>query len=316
MDRRTFLGAALALASTRSTFADDPKRAVTPQQFRERLVGPILSFPTTYTADFKLDFAGTRTMIERALAAGVRVFTLTRGNNQYDQLSCDEVKALTKFFVETVAGRGLTIAATGPWWTGQIVDYARFAKSLGADALQVSPPVSSDDGQFTLLRTVASACGLPLVLHSRPSIELMKRLLTIDEISGFKAEYDAQYTLSLIRNFAGRLALFAGGQKSEFLAYQPYGMRAYYSTFATFAPDVAMRFWRSVRDSDLKAARDIVMTYDVPFFDKWSHPFWRATLEHFGVAARWVRPPEQSFTDAQMREVKTFFDGLGLRTSK
>src|SRR5262249_10165309 len=53
-----------------------------------------------------------------------------------------------------------------------------------------------------------------------------------------------------------------------------------------------------------------------PFSERWSHPFWRATLEHFGIASRWVRPPQPSYTDQQMPYVESFYDELGLKPER
>ena len=108
------------------------------------------------------------------------------------------------------------------------------------------------------------------------------------------------------------LHIFAGGQKSRYLMFQPYGMQAYYSTFSTFAPEIPKRFWAACEKKDFAAARDVVTRYDVPFFHEWSHPFWRATMEYFGVAKRYVRPPDRSFTDQQVKDLKTFYTKLGL----
>ena len=38
-------------------------------------------------------------------------------------------------------------------------------------------------------------------------------------------------------------------------------------------------------------------------------------MEYFGVAQRYLRPPVESYTDAQMKELKPFFDGQGLDPS-
>jgi dihydrodipicolinate synthase/N-acetylneuraminate lyase len=115
------------------------------------------------------------------------------------------------------------------------------------------------------------------------------------------------------RRFGDRLVIYAGGPKYRFLVAQPYGSRAFYSLYSTFAPQIPMRFWEAVRADDLTTAYDIVKKYEFPFFDRWSHAFWRASLEHFGVAQRYLRPPEESFTAEQMQEVGRCFDGLGLR---
>lgn len=318
-DRRRFLktgatGLGLAVSSrSRLISAAVVKNPRSPEDFKRQLRGPILSVPTTYTADFRVDYDGVKRMIEQAAKAGVRVFALTAGNNQYDRLTYDEIKQLTRVMVETVAGRGVTIAATGPWWTGPAVDYARYAESVGADAVQIlNPSAGDDEGKFEHYKAVAAATRLGLVVHGPANLPLMKRLAKIDSVVAIKAEFTVDYTVSLYEFLKGRWNIFQGGQKSQFLAYVPYGMQAYYSTFSTFAPEVAMNFWSAVQSNDLKKAGEVVLKYDVPFFQKWSHPFWRATLEHFGLASRYLRPPERGFTEAQMADVRSFYEGLGL----
>src|SRR5207244_8675717 len=125
--RRQFLAAAGAAVLGHPVAAAAGRTRISPEDFRKRLVGPVLSFPTCYTADFRLDFPAMRRIIELGARAGASLFTLTSGNNQYDRLTHDEIKELTTFLVRTVNGRGLTMAATGPWATGQAVAYARFA---------------------------------------------------------------------------------------------------------------------------------------------------------------------------------------------
>ena len=308
MDRRHFLATMVATGAHAAT------ARITPEDFRRRLRGPILSVPTVYNADFSLDFDGIRKIVDTGANAGARVFTLTAGNNQYDRLTYDEIKQLTRRFVEAVAGRGITIAATGPWWTGQSVDYARFADSVGADAVQVMlPSYGSDAGLYDHFRRIAAATQRPVVIHGKASLPLLERLLEIDTISALKEEYDLAYSTEVIALHGKRLNVFAGGQKSRFLTFQPYGMQAYYSTFATFAPEVPRKFWSAVEKNDLAAAREVMVRYDIPFFRDWTHAFWRATLEYFGIAKRWLRPPDHSFTDAEMSKLAPFYDGLGLR---
>jgi dihydrodipicolinate synthase/N-acetylneuraminate lyase len=324
LGRRSFLktaGVGLGLTMVRPLSALPmlaPKRPLSPVDFKNQLRGPILSVPTTYTSTFKIDYQGMRNMIESAVNAGVRVFSLTNGNSQYDRLTYEEIKELTRAMVETVAGRGITLAATGPWWTGQVVDYARFAESIGADGVQVlmcANADANDDGHFEHYKTVANSTKLALVVHGQPSLPLMERLMTLGSIVGFKEEYTPDYTLSLYKRFGDRLNIFAGGGKARFLTYQPYGMQAYYSTFITFAPQLALRFWNAVKNNDLKAATDFVIKYDVPLYEGWSQSFWRASLECFGVAGRYMRPPQPTFSDSQMADVRTFYRGLGLHTN-
>jgi dihydrodipicolinate synthase/N-acetylneuraminate lyase len=288
-------------------------KLTTPAEFKRRLRGPILSAPTVYTADFKVDYKSVRNMINRAANAGVRVFALTAGNSQYYALSYDEIKELTRVMVEAVNRRGVTIAATGPWWTEKAVDYARFAQSVGADAVQILLALNGDDdGQVEHFKAVADSTELGIVIHGNPSLKLIERLIALDSIVAVKEEFSYDFTLQIYRKFGDRLNIFAGGTKPRFMVYQPYGMQAYYSTFATFAPQIAMQFWKAVESNDLKEARRVILQYDLPFFERFSHPFWRATLEYFGVAKRHLRPPERGFTQTQFQELKSFYDALGL----
>lgn len=317
--RRGFLKAGALAGATLTIDLGVPPRAVaqskitTPSEFKRLLRGPILSAPTPYTADFKVDYQGMRNMIARGLNAGVRVFALTAGNSQYYALSYEEIKELTRVMVEAVGRRGLTIAATGPWWTGKAVDYARFAQSVGADAVQVLLAQNGDDdGQVEHFKAVAASTELGLVIHGNPSFQLIERLIALESVVAMKEEFSYDFTLQIYRKFGDRLNIFAGGTKARFMVYQPYGMRAYYSAFSTFAPQIAMQFWSAIEKNELNEARRIINQYDLPFFERWSHPFWRATLEYFGVAKRYLRPPERAFTQTQYQELKSFYDGLGL----
>jgi len=252
-----------------------------------------------------------RRIVDCGLRSGAQVFALTAGNNQYDRLTYDEIKSLTAGLVKAVNGRGMVIAATGPWWTGQAVDYAKFAESVGADALQVFlPPFGSDDTLFEHFSQLAKATRCGLVLHGQVALPLLKRLMTIESIVAYKEEYPAIYSVEAFALYRNRLNIFGGGQKSRFLMYQPHGMKAYYSTFSTFSPEIPKRFWAACQAGKNAAAVEVIDGYDVPFFARFSHAFWRATLEHFGTAQRFLRPPEAHFNANQIAEVKAFYRSL------
>ena len=174
------------------------------------------------------------------------------------------------------------------------------------------PAYGDEDSLFDHYRQIAAASKLSIVLHGQVPLPLLKRLMAIDSIVAYKEEYPPAYSVEVFALYGERLNIFAGGQKSRFLMFQPYGMRAYYSTFATFYPEVPRRFWKACEASDWAAARQIVIKYDVPFFERWSHPFWRATCEYFGVAQRYVRPPDRTYSAQQTAALKSFYDGLKL----
>jgi len=311
--RRALLAsAAAALAGARA------EAAITPGEFRRKLEGPICSVPTVYQADGSLDLESFRRIVEAGVKAGCSAFALTSGNSQYDRLLDEEIRQLTRTLVEAVAGRGLTIGATGPWWTGQVVAYARFAAEAGVDAVQVQMPAYGDNESLEAhYRAAARAAKRAIVLHGQIPVPLLRKLAQMDEISAYKEEYPALYSREVFEEFGRRINIFAGGQKGNFLSFRPYGMRAYYSTFSTFAPGVTRKFWSAVKSNDMTAAGEIVMRYDVPFFrgtplGAWTQAYWRGTLEVFGIAKRFTRPPEKPVSDGELAGIRQFHKKLGL----
>jgi dihydrodipicolinate synthase/N-acetylneuraminate lyase len=297
--------------------ADEPRRLerpLSPQAFKRHLAGPILSLPTTFTADLKVDFPAVKKIIGRARRYRVPVFALTAGNSKYAVLSDDEIRQVTEAMVAAVDRDGLTIAATGAWPADRVIDYAKFSEKIGADALQVLLPekVTAEDELVKHFEKIASKTRLPLVLHGQYSLPLLRRLVKIESIVAMKEDGHLTDFIDQAIEFGDRLEIFTGGAENRYLVGYPYGCRAFFATYTGFAPDIPMKFWREIQAGNLQAAVAINKKYDHPFIQRFSHPFWHATLEHFGVAQRYLREPFKSFTEDQMKDVKMFFDGQGI----
>ncbi len=307
-----------ALSATPLWAAEHPRTPLTPEEVKSRIRGPILTVPTPFTADFAVDHQAVRNMVRLGLANGIQVYELTAGNSQYGVLSYDEVKKLTKVLTEAVAGRGIVIGATGAWWTGQAVDYARYAQSIGANAVQVLLPSGTEDGYVEHFRQIAAATRLAIVLQGDPSFKLIDRLVEIPSIVAMKEDGSDAYYADLQKKYGRRLAVFCGGQKRRYLIGHPLGSPAFFSFFITFAPKVTTRFWEALKRGDTAAAREIVDRYEKPVFDfclagpRGFHAYWRAFMEHFGVAKRYVRPPEESCTEEDMKRVRALCERLNL----
>jgi dihydrodipicolinate synthase/N-acetylneuraminate lyase len=304
----------IPLAQEQSRFV----RPTSPAEFRLALVGPIQSQPTPIAANLDVDYDGIRNIVRRGLRYGVKIFELTAGNSQYFALSYDEIKRVTRTLVEAVEARGITIAATSSWWTDRAVDYARYAESVGADAVQVllPTPAGGEDAIVRHFEAIAGGTRLPIVLHGVYSESLMTKLLHIESIVAMKEDSALDYYIDRMIQFGDRLEIFSGGAESRYLVGYPYGAKSFFSTYTSFAPDISMQFWAAIQQGDIRKAADITKRYDYPFIKRFTVPWWHATLEYFGVARRFVRPPQVAYTDEQMKDVKRFFDGQGIDPAK
>jgi 4-hydroxy-tetrahydrodipicolinate synthase len=320
-NRRGFLKAG-ALVAAGSWLPDAPQNSpsrvrMTPAEFRERLRGPIVSIPTPFTANFRLDAGGLRRMIQMGLENNIKIFELTAGDSQYSYLAYDEIKELASLVTETVAAHGMSIIGTGPWWTERAIDFARYAESVGATALQVLKPTgANEDSLVEHYRSIAAATRLPIVLHGDFSLPLLGRLAETESIVALKEDVSLSYYIDGIIRFGKRINCFSGGGLDWFMVGQPYGATAYFDSFATFAPEIAVRFLRAVQRGDYATETELIEKYDHPFIQNFSAPFWHATLEYFGVALRYLRAPQHSYTDAEMAQLKQFYDKLGVFPKK
>ena len=319
-DRREFLragallGAATALPAGLKRSISEP---VTPAEFKLRLRGPIVSLPTPFTADFRIDGAGLRRMIEMNLRNQIVIFELTAGDSQYSFLAYDEIKRLAAMVAEAVGTRGMSIIGTGPWWTERTIAFARHVESVGGTALQVLKPAGGDErGLVEHYRQVAASTRLPIVLHGDFPLPLLEKLAQLDSIVALKEDVSLSYYVDGMIRFGKRINCFSGGGLDWYMVAQPYGATAYFDSYATFAPEIAVRFWQAVRRNDYAAEAGIIEKYDHPFIQNFSAPFWHATLEYFGVAGRYLRPPQHSYSDAEMARVKEFYDKLGVIPQK
>lgn len=286
---------------------------LSPEQFRNQLRGPVLSVPTCFTKDLEVDYQGFRNIIEQAKPAKIRIFALTAGNNQYDVLTREEITKLTTAIIQSAGEEDITIAAAGDWRRDEVLQYAEFAENLGATALQAMKPAEADDdATVEYFGGIAKGTRLPIVLHGKFSDSLLGRLTAIPSIVALKEDVGPAYFINVQRKFGDRLAIFEGGPEYIYLIGYPYGAPASYTTLGTFAPQITSRFWKALAEDDLSEAYRIVQKYEHPFFDRWSHGFWRASLEHFGIAQRYLRPPQQTLSAADMQDVAEFYQNLGL----
>jgi dihydrodipicolinate synthase/N-acetylneuraminate lyase len=98
----------------------------------------------------------------------------------------------------------------------------------------------------------------------------------------------------------------------------PYGCDGYFSTFIHFRPDITQEYWQAIQAQDWQCVKAIIQNYDFPYFDFVSgltgggDAGIHGTLELFGIAGRWRRKPYHTLDDAEMEQLKGFFQATGL----
>ena len=288
-----------------------------------------MSVHTPFTSDGAIDYNSLRGLVERGIAAGSTIMLLTYGDSLFSLLTDDEVAEVTRVVAEQTAGRAAVVAADRIWWTGKTVNFARYAREVGADLLMVLPPdwAGSCTADTFVAHYAAVAAEIPVMVvtnvfnRSHPmGLEVLRRLR--DEVPGIVAIKDdlvGVFARKMALLLYGHWAVISGGQKQNHFDLIHYGCDGYLSTFVTFAPQITQAYWQAVQAEDLVEAARIIKEYDMPYFDSVLNMVGgfdaalHGTYELFGLSQRWRRPPYHSRTDEQMEQLSQLFVDLKLR---
>ena len=287
-----------------------------------------MSVHTPFMRDGAIDYDSLRGLVDRGIEAGSTTMLLTYGDSLFSLLTDDEVAAVTKVVAEQAAGRAAVVAADRIWWTGKTVEFARYARDVGADVLMVLPPdwAGSCTADSFVAHYAAVAAEIPVMVvtnvFSRSQamgLEVLERLR--DETPGVIAIKDdlvGAFARKMALLLYGHWAIISGGQKQNHFDLIHYGCDGYLSTFVTFAPQITQRYWQAVQTEDYGEAARIIREYDMPYFDYvlsvkgGFDAALHGTYEHLGLSQRWRRAPYHSLTDAQMEELSQLFVDLKL----
>jgi 4-hydroxy-tetrahydrodipicolinate synthase len=293
------------------------------EEVREALTCPIASVPTLFLRDGSIDFDGVRNYIDFTIAGGTKTILITYGDSLYSLLSDREIAEMTRVVVEHTASRALVVAADGIWATPQEIEFAEYARGVGADVLMVLPPdwAVSCTAETFVEHYAAIAQHIPVmvvtnVFARRQALGLEVLVTLRDEVEGIVAIKDdvgGDFVRKMCLLVHDHWAVFAGGQKQNHLDIVPYGCDGYLSTFIQFKPSVAQEYWTATQTGDWGRARDIISTYDMPYFDfviglpGGFDAGIHGVLELFGIAQRWRRKPYYTLNDEDMDRLADFF---------
>jgi len=295
---------------------------------RQHVTGPIVSIKTPFLPNGAIDYAGLGNFIDFTIAAGSKTLLFTPGDSLYNVLTDEEIPELTKFAAQAIAKRALFITACDCCWTDKAVEFAQYARDVGADATIVFPP----DRGMTVTNLVdyykAVSEHLPVFILSaslsmvalESALETVKILLRdAPNVVGLKEDYGPEFVRQACLLAHEKWAIFAGGQKQTHMDMLPYGCHGYMSVFMGFKPAIAHSYWAAIEKNEINKAVAVIRDYDMPFFrflystfpaggDAGQH----AVLELAGICGRWRRNPLPDLADEDMQRLKAFLQDITL----
>ena len=294
-----------------------------PPELRAALTGPCPSIRTPFTKDGEIDWDGLRRQLDFVIGAGAKNIICTYGDSLFSLLTDDEIAEFTKVVVEHVNKRVMVVAATGIWWTGKTVEFAKYCADLGADMLMVLPPDWAGSTTVDTLVAHYNAAGehIPVMivtnyLNNRPRPFAYKVIESLVEqapgVVALKDDVGGDFVRKVCLIAYDHWAIIAGGLKQNHMNMLPYGVDGNFSVFIIFKPELAWRYWHAVFEGNIKEAAAFIRDYDIPLFDYINtvvgsrDAALHGILEIAGHSKRYRRAPYHSLSDKQLENLQAF----------
>jgi 4-hydroxy-tetrahydrodipicolinate synthase len=226
--------------------------------------GSITALVTPFDAGGGVDLDAFCRLVDRQVGAGSHGVVPCGTTGEASTLSHEEHRAVVEACVRRVAGRIPVIAGAGSNATSETVELARFAKTIGADAVLVATGYYNRPGQEGLARhfeTLAEAVQIPCFVYNIPGRaivdirpETLARIARHPNMIGIK---DATGDISRVawqRELCGTGFIQLSGDDGSALGHLAHGGHGCISVTSNIAPALCAKMQEHALGGDFAAA--------------------------------------------------------------
>lgn len=230
--------------------------------------GVIPALVTPFTDDGKqVDEKRLRALVRYVLEKGATGVVPCGTTGEFQNLTVEERKLVSKIVIEEVKGRVPVIVGTGCSSTDLTVEMTEHAKDAGADAALIVTPYYHKPalrGIYEHYRIVAETVDLPIMLYNIPQVtgvqlpwQVVEDLAEIPNIVGVKdSSGELRYILALIEKTSPKLSIMCGHDEVVLPALAA-GCSGMILASANIIPDVWRQLYDSFQRGELQKAREI-----------------------------------------------------------
>jgi 5-dehydro-4-deoxyglucarate dehydratase len=287
-------------------------------EIKAKIGSGLLSFPITdFTPDGEFDAASYAKRLQWLSSYGAAGLFAAGGTGEFFSIGYDEYDAVIRTAVEN-SDKDVPVLAGVGYGTRMAIDLARRAEAAGAAGLLVLPHylmVAEEAGVIEHMKAICQSVGLGVIYYARDNTKLSPAGLEklADACPNFIGYKDGIGDLQLMQRIHYRLGdrlVHIGGLPTAEVFAQPYlemGVTTYSSAVFNFVPELALRFYKAVRQRDAQTVDGLMKSFYLPLIelrDKkrgYAVSMIKAGADLIGRPAGKVRPPLTEL-DASDRE--------------
>ena len=218
-----------------------------------------------------VDYDALGRLIDWQCEQGINAIVIAGTTGEGSTLDDADHKAVVKFAIERIAGRCVSIAATGSNDTAYAVQLSKYCCDIGADALLIVTPYynkTTQGGLVKMYETIADASSKPIILYNVPSRtginiepETYEKLSYHPMIQGIK---EANSNISKIVHTAqligDRMDIFSGND-DQIVPILSMGGQGVISVLSNPMPKQTMEICNRFFAGDIKGAAELQCKY-------------------------------------------------------
>ncbi|KPQ25949.1 MAG: 5-dehydro-4-deoxyglucarate dehydratase [Halomonas sp. HL-48] len=287
----------------------------------------LLSFPITdFDDNGQFDEASYRERLAWFISHDISAVFVAGGTGEFFNLSLEEYRRIVRVAVEVVDGKLPVIASAGlSVVTGKL--FAEAAEQAGADGILLMPPYLTEcpqDGLVDYARQICQSTDINVIYYNRgngilnaASVQALAD--ACPNLIGLKdGKGDIQALNKIIKTVGDRLTYIGGVPTAEIFAeaYLSIGVNTYSSAVFNFVPDMAVAFYRALRQGDSQTVKKITQDFFIPFIDLrdqkagYAVSLIKAGAELIGRPAGDVRAPLTMPTVEEVNQLQKLIDRM------
>ncbi|AYQ32625.1 5-dehydro-4-deoxyglucarate dehydratase [Runella sp. SP2] len=290
-------------------------------KIKSSLEDGLLSFPITdfdENGEFNAETYAER--LEWFVSHDVSSVFVAGGTGEFFSLSAAEYEQIVNLSAKVVAERVPVISSVGRS-IPEAIAFAKMAEKAGINALLLFPPYLTEcpqDGVFEYAKTIIQNTTLPVIYYNRGngilSTQYIQKLAdACPNFIGLKDGTGNMQDLNdTIKTVGKRLSYIGGVPTAEIIAeaYLSIGVNTYSSAAFNFVPELANKFYHSLRAGDTETVAEITKSFYIPLVrlrskkNGYAVSLIKAGAKIIGKSAGDVRPPLSMPTDADYAELE------------
>ncbi len=281
----------------------------------------------------RVDEEAFKRLVDWQITEGTHGLVPVGTTGESPTLSHDEHKQVVELCIKTARGRVPVVAGAGSNSTAEAIDFSKYAKGAGADAVLIVTPYynkPTQEGLYQHFKAINDAVEIPIVIYNIPgrsvvdmTVETMQRCFELKNVVGVK-DATANLTRASQQRLGCRVAgkpdfVMLSGEDATALGFNAHGGVGCISVTSNIAPRLCSQFQTACLEGDYKKAlelQDILMPlHDAMFVETSPGPVKYAAFR-LGLCSAEARLPLVPVSEATRKTVDAALAKAGLLQAK